>query len=127
MENPISTSYELLWKELGERDRHSGISIQNIMRRIIEHYFKILGKYGDDALINKFTNPEDQEVCRSLICWINDGSHSISDELFVEIQAETIDRYFDVFEKIFIKTDHHAHYKMMLKEDSDQELLEESA
>lgn len=42
MENPISSSYELLWKELQEVDRNSGVTIQNVMRRIIENYFKIL-------------------------------------------------------------------------------------
>ncbi len=57
MENPIVSSYELLWKELQERDNNSGLTIQNTMRRIIENYFKILGKFGDDELIHTFTNP----------------------------------------------------------------------
>ena len=51
MKNPIQTSYELLWQELKDRENNSGITIQNTMRRIIENYFKILGKYGDDKLI----------------------------------------------------------------------------
>lgn len=55
-ENPIQTSYELLWKELRYKEHNSGVTIQNIMRRIIENYFKILGKYGDDDLIQKFTD-----------------------------------------------------------------------
>ena len=89
------------------------------MRRIIENYFKILGKYGDDDLIQKFTTQEEQEICRSLICWINDGSHSISDDLFIELQDESIDKYLKVFKDIFVLTNHEGHYNMMMKIDND--------
>jgi len=114
MENPIQSSYELLWKELKNWGNSSGITVQNIMRRIIENYFKILGKYGDDQLIAKFSNQEEQEICRSLICWINDGSHGITDDLYVERQDTTIDKYLIVFKKIFDETGHIEHYNMMM-------------
>lgn len=39
--NPIESSYELLWREIKEWQNNSALSIQNIMRRIIENYFKI--------------------------------------------------------------------------------------
>jgi len=116
MKNPISNSYELLWNELKNSRNNSGITIQNIMRRIIENYFKILGKYGDDALISKFTNAQEQEICRSLICWINDGSHSLPDDLFVEHPDTTIERYLEVFKNIFVHTNHLEHFKMMMGE-----------
>ena len=121
MENPISTSYELLWKELIEREKNSGIAIQNIMRRIIENYFKILGKYGDDELVLMFEKSEDQEICRSLISWINDGSHSIAEDLYIEVPDDIIDRYFEVFRQIFIKTDHIGHYNMMMRTEEEIE------
>lgn len=114
MKNPIQTSYELLWQELKDKDRNSGVTIQNSMRRIIENYFRILGKYGDDELIEKFTSNEEQEICRSLICWINEGSHSIADDLFVEAQSDTIEKYMKVFEGIFERTNHKGHYDMMM-------------
>lgn len=114
MKNPIQTSYELLWQELKEKENNSGVTIQNTMRRIIENYFKILGKYGDDDLISKFTSKEEQEICRSLICWINDGSHSIADDLYIESPVDTIDRYLKVFEDIFVLTKHEGHYNMMM-------------
>ena len=66
--NPVKNSYDLLWQELNNREHNSALTIQNTMRRIIEHYFKLLGKYGDDDLINKFKTGEEQEICRSLIC-----------------------------------------------------------
>ena len=114
MKNPIQNSYELLWDELKNRANNSGMTIQNTMRRIIENYFRMLGKYGDDEIIKKFTNREEQEICRSLICWINDGSHSIPDDLFIEHQSETIERYFVVFEKIFEHMNHKEHFNMMM-------------
>ncbi|WGH75029.1 AAA family ATPase [Tenacibaculum tangerinum] len=112
--NPIQNSYELLWRELKNKDNNSGIAIQNTMRRIIENYFKILGKYGDDDLIDKFNNPQEKEICRSLICWINEGSHTIPDDLFVELQDNTIENYFKVFKSIFKETGHIEHYNMMM-------------
>lgn len=42
--NPIKTSYELLWQELKTNTNASLVTTQNIMRRIIENYFGILGK-----------------------------------------------------------------------------------
>lgn len=84
------------------------------MRWIIENNFKILGNYGDDDLISKFTSKEEQEICRSLICWINDGSHSIADDLYIESPVDTIDKYLKVFEDIFVLTKHEGHYNMMM-------------
>lgn len=115
MNNPIQSSYELLWQELKSEEIKSTLTIQNIMRRIIENYFKLLGKYGDDDLILKFETKEEQEICRSLISWINDGSHSINDDLYVELQDRTIEVYKNVFRDIFILTKHEGHYNMMMK------------
>ncbi len=112
--NPIQNSYELLWQELN-MENNSGVSVQNTMRRIIENYFKILGKLGDDEILDKFTDPQEKEICRSLICWINEGSHTIPDDLYIEVQDDLIDLYTRVFREIFIKTNHIEHYNMMMK------------
>jgi wobble nucleotide-excising tRNase len=112
--NPISSSYELLWRELKEREHTSGVGIQNTMRRILENYFKILGKYGDDTLVQQFESTEEKMICRSLISWINDGSHSLSDDLFIEMQDDTVERYLVIFRQVFARTNHLAHYNMMM-------------
>ncbi len=122
-DNPIQSSYELLWKELSNAAKNSGITIQNTMRRIIENYFKILGKYADDDLVKSFDNHQEQEICRSLVSWINDGSHGLPDDLYVEQQDAVIDRYFGVFKQIFIKMGHEEHYKMMYKEQKGNEVF----
>jgi len=98
----------------------SSLTVQNIMRRIIENYFKLLGKYGDDDLILKFESKEEQEICRSLISWINDGSHSINDDLYVELQDRTIEAYKKVFKNRFELTNHIGHYDMMMGEISTE-------
>ena len=54
VENPISTSYELLWHELKDNNGASYISVQNTMRRIIENYFRILVGKSNDYLIDQF-------------------------------------------------------------------------
>ena len=84
------------------------------MRRIIENYFKLLGKCGDDDLIQKIATKEEQEICRSLISWINDGSHSINDDLYIELQDRTIENYKKVFKEVFVLTNHEGHYNMMM-------------
>ena len=115
LSNPIKNSYDLLWQELNNENNSSSVTVQNIMRRIIEHYFKLLGKYGDDDLINKFDTGEEQEICRSLICWINEGSHSIPDDLYIEQHDETKEKYLQVFKKIFQEMHQIEHYNMMMR------------
>ncbi|OXA85919.1 AAA family ATPase [Flavobacterium hercynium] len=112
--NPIQSSYELLWREIREWERNSGITIQNTLRRILENYFSILGSKRDDVLINKFLNQEEREICRSLLSWANEGSHTLPDDLFIEAPDGTITKYLDVFKHIFIHTENIGHYNMMM-------------
>lgn len=114
MKNPIQSSYELLWKEIKNRADCSTISIQNTMRRILENYFKILGGISEDNIVDKFTVPEEKEICRSLMLWINDGSHSMPDDLFIEKQDDVIEKYYNVFKSIFLHTKHDQHFDMMI-------------
>lgn len=113
--NPIRTSYELLWKELRNPKNYNFVSIQNTMRRILENYFKFFGDTNIDDLENEFDN-EEKMICRSLLSWINDGSHSISEDLYVESNLDIASRYLSVFKSIFEKKNHLAHYSMMMKE-----------
>ncbi|GAA9067985.1 AAA family ATPase [Helicobacter pylori] len=122
-ENPIKNSYELLWQEVrwarekqAKENNISWVSLQNVMRRIIEYYFRILGGFKcNDSLSEYFENIEEKQICNSFISWFNDGSHGISDDLFVQSQDTSIETYLKVFENIFKKTGHEAHYKMMME------------
>ncbi|GAA9653519.1 AAA family ATPase [Helicobacter pylori] len=116
--NPVKNSYELLWQEVRRAKKDSNISwvsLQNVMRRIIEYYFRILGSFEhNDNLSECFKNIREQQVCNSFISWFNDGSHGISDDLFVQSQDTSIEIYLKVFENMFKVTGHEAHYKMMM-------------
>lgn len=114
MDNPISTSYELLWKEIRDDKGLSLITIQNTMRRIIENYFGMLGSRKDDFIKNSFDTIEEKTICESLLSWINDGSHTIPDDLYIDSYSESVEKYKDVFERIFICTGNEAHYNMMM-------------
>ncbi len=122
-ENPIKNSYELLWQEVrwakekqAKDNNISWVSLQNVMRRIIEYYFRILGGFKhNDSLSEYFENIEEKQVFNSFISWFNDGSHGISDDLFVQRQDTSIETYLKVFENIFKVTGHEAHYKMMME------------
>lgn len=114
MENPIKTSYELLWKELKDNENASIITVQNTMRRIIENYFGMFGNGKYDKIINSFDTVEEQITCKSLFYWINDGSHTIPDDLYVDSYTDAFQKYKNVFKQIFIKTENLAHYNMMM-------------
>lgn len=111
-ENPVRTSYELLWKDFVREDRDD-LSLQNTMRRILEYYFKILGRQNLDELYKRFEGVE-QMICKSLISWINDGSHYPGDDLFYSIPNATIELYRHVFQKVFENTGNLPHYEMMM-------------
>ena len=120
--NPIKTSYELLWSEVRNPER-SNLAIQNTLRRILENYFKILGGIEFDDLCAMFDGNE-KKVCRSLCSWVHDGSHYAHDDLYVSIDDSMVDAYLKVFRAIFDKSNHAAHYKMMMGDAYVEELLE---
>ncbi len=117
--NPIQSSYELLWREIREWENNSGITIQNTLRRVLENYFSILGNKRDDVLINKFPTQEEREICRSLLSWSNEGSHTLPDDLFIEAPDGTISKYLEVFKNIFTLTENSGHYNMMMNIDEN--------
>jgi wobble nucleotide-excising tRNase len=121
--NPIKTSYELLWAEVRKPER-SNLAIQNTLRRILENYFKILGGIGFEDLCAMFDGKE-KLICRSLCSWVHDGSHYAHDDLYVSIDDTMVDSYLKVFREIFYKSEHSAHYKMMMG-DAFVEILEPS-
>lgn len=111
-ENPIKSSYELLWREVRQKPP-SETAIQNVMRRILEHYFKFFGGIAPEKIVEKFEG-QDKMICASLFSWINDGSHFANDDLFMSCDPGQIDRYLTVFQRIFEESGHGGHYKMMM-------------
>jgi len=110
--NPIQTSYELLWSEVKNAD-HSKLTIQNTLRRILEHHFKILGGINPNEICSMFDG-SDRFICQSLFSWLNDGSHSIHDDINIAIDNSTVERNLKIFKEIFQRSGHIAHYNMMM-------------
>ena len=110
--NPIKTSYELLWAEVGRPDR-SVLTIQNTLRRILESYVKILGGVDVDEIVGMFEG-KDRLICKSLFSWVHDGSHYAHDDLYLAIDDAQVETYLKVFRAIFEKSGHLAHYTMMI-------------
>lgn len=52
-QNFISTSYEIHWAEVRSPNR-SNIAIQNTLRRILQNYFKTLGKLDKNDIYARF-------------------------------------------------------------------------
>lgn len=111
-ENPIRSSYELLWREV-RQEPPSDTAIQNVMRRILEHYFKFFGGVTPEHIIEQF-NGQEKLICASLFSWINDGSHFANDDLYMSCDPGQVSRYLAVFQQIFEISDHGGHYKMMM-------------
>ena len=91
------------------------------MRRIIEFYFNTLANLNEEELLNKFTNTIEQKVCRSLISWMNVGSHDVFSSIDYSPTSKEIDTFKNVFKSIFCETGHLAHYNMMMGYNDNQE------
>jgi wobble nucleotide-excising tRNase len=112
-ENPIQTTYELLWREIKNPDQINKITIFNTLRRILEYYFNIIGGLDYEKSIDEFEG-EEKIIFKSLFSWINDGSHFINDDLVVYAEPENIEKQLNVFKEIFKKLKHESHYNMMM-------------
>lgn len=115
-QNPVSSAYELLWADLKRQDI-SNVSLQNTMRRIIETYFTMWGGMSKDKVCSLFDG-RDKQLCHSLFSWVNDGSHSIHDDIYVNHGEQTNEAYLHVFREIFDRAGQGGHYSMMMGENA---------
>lgn len=123
--NPVQSTYDLLWAEL-RAEAPSATTIRNTMRRILETYFTLLGGVDLKKLVSGFEG-EEQAICNALLSWMNAGSHAEFDDLHVSSSDESVDRYLAVFEEIFTKAEHGAHYRMMMRQETCGESAPELA
>lgn len=121
-ENPIQTTYEMLWRELDNIEGVNKATIFNTLRRILEYYFNIIGGLDYEKCIHSFDG-EDKLLCKALVSWINDGSHFINDDLMMFVEPESIEKYLNVFKLIFDNMGHLNHYNMMMKIENSTETV----
>lgn len=117
--NPIKNAYEMLWESLRQKDYNNDSNLNN-MRRILEQYFHTIGNGSPNNrnkdFINKFED-KDRLIVKSLLSYVNDGSHSIMDGLYMDIDSNLNQNAFRLFREIFEKLGHINHYKMMMQEE----------
>lgn len=116
VDNPIQTAYGALWDEVkraAEQPTDPAVGLQNILRRILETYFRVLGGVDDPAIVAKFKG-DDQIICRALFSWVNAGSHSIFDDLDYSPTPTTVEASLRVFRRIFEEQGQGGHYLMMM-------------
>lgn len=111
-ENPIKSAYELLWGEVKSANT-SSLTLQNTLRRILENYFTMWGGKGKDEICEMFEGRE-KLICQSLFSWVNDGSHSVHDDLYISHGSQTNESYLQVFKQIFAHSGQEGHYNMMM-------------
>lgn len=109
--NPIRSAYELLWEDV-KSENISSVSLQNTLRRILENYFTLWGGKSKDEICALFDG-RDKLICQSLFSWVNDGSHSIHDDLYINHGEQTNEAYLRVFRDVFTAAGQIGHYNMM--------------
>lgn len=123
-DNPVSSTYEMLWNEIQSANEnpanYNTIVIANTMRRILEHYFKILGGCNINKIHMKFPSSGERQVIKSLLSWTNAGSHSAFDDFSATPNIYDVEIYLKLFKDLFDKTGHIAHYNMMMRIESEE-------
>lgn len=123
--SPIKTTYQMMWelvkKASDDISRVDRIALLNVMRRILEYYFKTLGSLVNNDVYDKI-NGEDRFICHSLLALENSQSHGFIDDTVNSTPDEdTLRRYLVVFRKIFEVHGSLSHYNMMMGIDSEAE------
>lgn len=121
--NPVNSTYEMLWDEVknanADPETCNSIALSNTMRRILEHYFALLGGEDLSKIHLKFQDGE-RQVFKSLISWANAGSHSTFDDYSATPNLYSVERYLKVFRELFEATGQIAHYNMMMEIDKEE-------
>jgi len=117
----IKNEYQALWVVLKDvkQGRINSIVLPNIMRNILEYYFSFSCKM--DRLseeLDKLVDSENDIHYKTFYRYINRGSHldSINISNLGQIPSQ---KYLELFERIFKKTNDEHHYKKMIDLDND--------
>ncbi|MDR0625923.1 MAG: AAA family ATPase [Bifidobacteriaceae bacterium] len=115
--NSIKSTYGRMWDEVKSAGAVSGligIGLENVIRRILEKYFTILGDYSNlDTLVGEFTG-DDAIAARSMLSWLHHGSHTLVDDLDYSPSRISYTVYLRVFRAVFERCGQLGHYNMMM-------------
>ena len=130
---PVLNSYAALWNEYKEAS--SSITLLNVTRRILEHYFLQLCGYDRDDLTttllkdhrDKFirTNAKGQEnladyhLVTSMLTYISHHKSGLEDDTYLIAEDHDPNQLRHIFQLIFTLMGQEQHYKMMNGQHAD--------
>lgn len=123
----IRGTYPLLWDSVVEAARNKDesalvqVGVFNIVRRIIEGYFKTIGKVSDYQRPVGIV-PTDERLVSMFHMWASSGSHTIADDLDQTIDVGGTKNFLKLFRRYFDLVGHDAHFDMMLRASGGDDL-----
>lgn len=125
----IRGTYPVLWDSVVEAARSEDdsafvqVGVFNIVRRIIEGYFKTVGNVKDYHRQNDLA-PVDERLISMFHIWASSGSHTIVDDIDQTIDVGGTKRFLMLFRRYFDLEGHSAHFDMMLAASGGEDLAE---
>jgi wobble nucleotide-excising tRNase len=116
----IRGSYELLWQsvvDIAGGDEDSAIAqvgVFNIVRRIIEGYFKTVGSTQAHER-QHLLSVADERLMSMFTTWANSGSHTIIDDFAQSQHIGSAKQFLQLLRVFFENQGHIAHFNMMVK------------
>lgn len=123
----IRGSYPLLWDsvvEAANSDEDSSlirVGVFNIVRRIVENYFRTIGQVKD------YQSPQglaafEERVIMMFHIWASSGSHTIAEDIDQTIDVGGTHQFLRLFRRYFDLQGHSAHFDMMLQASNGESL-----
>ena len=125
----IRNNYALLWDYVVQaaNDESDGSVLQtglyNIVRRIIETYFRLLGKVSEEEWPQELSATE-KKMLSLFSTWANARSHQLGDDLEQYMALGQVHQFLKLFRDYFYHRGQQAHFKMMIKSSHGKDLLE---
>jgi wobble nucleotide-excising tRNase len=124
----IRGSYELLWQsvvDIADGDEDSPIAqvgVFNIVRRIIEGYFKTVGSTQSHERQQPLS-VTDERLMSLFMTWANSGSHTIIDDFAQSHYIGDAKDFLQLLQLFFEQQGHSAHFDMMVRACGGESLL----
>lgn len=128
-QNKIRGTYSLLWDSVVEAARSADESdlvragIFNIVRRIVERYFKTLGCIKEYQHLQNLS-PIQGRIIAMFDIWANAGSHTVFDDIDQTSDLCSTRQFLKLFQRYFDIQGQKPHFDMMLAASGGEDLLE---
>ncbi|MCI2193700.1 MAG: AAA family ATPase [Ancrocorticia sp.] len=125
----IRGSYEMLWDAVVEAARNENDSsvlqagVFNIVRRIIEGYFKYTGARTGQRNANNMSIT-DRKIMAMFRVWANSESHTIVDDVAHVSGLDSTKKFLQLLQRYFEVEGQSAHFEMMIENSGGADLLQ---